>query len=54
MVKGKVVTFTHYRKGELWYETEYGFGFPVPISYCGDASFLVVDKATLFMRYSKT
>lgn len=51
MVKGKRVTFTHYRKGDLWYETECGFSFPVPITDCGDASFLVNDKAPMFMRY---
>lgn len=51
MVKGKTVEFTHYVKGYLWYETEDGFAFPVPISDCGDATFLQKDKATLFMRY---
>lgn len=28
-----------------------GFSFPVPITDCGDATFLVEDKALLFMRY---
>jgi len=51
MVKGKVVRLKFYRKGELWYETEDGFPFPVPISDCGDATFLPEDKASLFMRY---
>ena len=51
MVKNKVVRFKFYRKGELWYETEDGFPFPVPVSDCGDATFLDTDKATLFMRY---
>ena len=51
MVKGKVVRFKFYRKGELWYETEDGFMFPVQINDCGDATFLAEDKATLFMRY---
>lgn len=60
------VRFLHYRKGELWYGVEkegdrYGvsyerqwrrlFEFPVPISDCGDATFLAQDKALLFMRY---
>jgi hypothetical protein len=48
---GKRVKFTHYRLNELWYETECGFAFPVPIEDCGDATFLVEDKAMLFMRY---
>ena len=53
MVKNKKVNFVMYRKGDLWYTTECGFEFPVPVSDCGDASFLASDKATLFMRYIK-
>lgn len=53
MVKGKFVTFSHYKESELWYETECGFMFPVPINDCGNASFLSRDKAPLFMRYIK-
>jgi hypothetical protein len=37
--------------GELWYTTETGFEFPVPIGDCGDGTFLSEDKAILFMRY---
>lgn len=51
MVKDKTVKFTRYRKGELYYETECGFEFPVPISDVGDATFKSEDKAILFMRY---
>lgn len=51
MVKGKQVYFEFYRKGELWYRTEDGFKFPVPISDTGDGTFLPQDKATLFLRY---
>ena len=52
MVKNRVVRFKFYRKSELWYEIEdIGFMFPVPVSDCGDATFLDTDKATLFMRY---
>ena len=51
MIKGKKVYFKYYRKGELWYETEDGFMFPVPISDTGDGQFNSEDKATLFMRY---
>lgn len=47
----KKVTFTMYRKGELWYKTECGFEFPVPITDTGDAVFLDTDKALLFMRW---
>jgi hypothetical protein len=51
MVKGKNVTFTFYRSGELFYKTECGFEFPVPIEDCGNGIFLAEDKAMLFMRY---
>ena len=48
---GKKVTFVMYRKGELWYKTECGFDFPVPITDTGDAVFMDTDKALLFMRW---
>lgn len=48
---GRKVRFTHYKSGELWYVTETGFAFPVPIADTGDGSFLAEDKALLFMRY---
>lgn len=52
MVSGdKQVTFEYYRKGELWYTTECGFKFPVPISDTGDGTFSKSDRAMLFMRY---
>lgn len=45
------VKFQHYRAGMLWYVTETGFSFPVPIEDVGEATFLAEDKAMLFMRY---
>lgn len=48
---GKLVAFSHYRQKELWYKTECGFEFPVPIEDTGDGVFLATDKAMLFMRY---
>lgn len=52
MVKdGKKVTFSFYRSGELFYKTECGFEFPVPVSDTGNGIFLAEDKAILFMRY---
>lgn len=48
---GKIVKFEYYRKGELWYSTECGFMFPVPIDDTGDGTFAKQDKAMLFMRY---
>ncbi len=51
MIRGKQVTFEYYRDGELWYTTECGFKFPVPIEDAGTAVFKAQDKAILFMRY---
>ena len=45
------VAFRFYRDGQLWYATECGFEFPVPISEAGTATFLATDRAILFMRY---
>lgn len=45
------VKFLFYKQKELWYETESGFKFPVPIEDAGDGVFLSEDKAILFMRY---
>ena len=47
----KRVTFVRYQNNELWYSTECGFEFPVPISDTGEAAFLNSDKALLFMRW---
>lgn len=52
MVKdNKQATFQYYRKGELWYKTECGFMFPVPVSDVGDGTFNATEKAMLLMRY---
>ena len=52
MVKdNKKVRFSFYRDGQLFYRTESGFEFPVPIEDIGNATFLAEDKAILFMRY---
>lgn len=45
------VRFVRYRAGNLWYVTDSGFEFPVPVSDAGEATFLAEDKAPLFMRY---
>lgn len=47
----KKVTFIFYRQKELWYKTECGFEFPVPIDDTGNGVFLNEDKAMMFMRY---
>lgn len=52
MVKDqKKARFIHYCDGELWYTTECGFEFPVPLNDVGNATFLAEDKAILLMRY---
>jgi hypothetical protein len=51
VVPGKKVTFLFYRQRELWYRTDDGFEFPVPIEDTGDGVFLASDKAMMFMRY---
>ena len=48
---GKIATFQHYRKGNLYYKTECGFEFPVPINDVGDASLNHTEKAMLLMRF---
>ena len=47
----KKVFFQYYRENCLWYKTEDGFIFPVPVEDIGNATFLAEDKAILFMRY---
>ena len=53
MVKdNKQVHFQYYSDSTLWYKTECGFVFPVPVSDIGNGThFLSQDKALLFMRY---
>lgn len=51
--QGKRVEFVRYQQQELWYKTECGFNFPVPISDTGEASFAAEDKAIMFMRWIK-
>ena len=51
IVNHQKVRFSFYRDGQLWYETECGFRFPVPITDAGTATFLSEDRAILFMRY---
>lgn len=51
LVQNQDVHFQMYRKNELWYQTDSGFLFPVPIADTGDGEFLKKDKAMFFMRY---
>jgi hypothetical protein len=49
-IKG-YVTLLRFHDGNLWYRTNSGFEFPVPVSEAGTATFYATDKAILFMRY---
>jgi len=49
--EGKTVKFAYYRENTLWYETDCGFIFPVPLSDTGTATFPANDKAIMFMRW---
>lgn len=51
VAKGKLVRFVRIVADSLWYETENGFAFPVPLSETHGATFLAEDKALLFMRH---
>lgn len=51
MVKDKKVKFVGFQNNELWYVTECGFKFPVPINDTGNGWFNAEDKALLFMRW---
>ena len=48
---GKKVFFERYKKGELFYKTECGFEFPIPVSDTGDGEFPSTDKASYYMRW---
>ena len=47
----KKARFVYYKLNELWYETETGFRFPVPIEDTGDGIFHAEEKALILMRY---
>lgn len=54
LVKDQKARIMHYSDGELWYKTDGGFEFPVPIhdrSEIGTATFMAEEKALLLMRY---
>ena len=47
IVNNQKVQFSFYRDGQLWYETECGFRFPVPITDAGTATFLSSGQLAL-------
>lgn len=46
-----MTTFSFFRDNELWYETDTGFTFPVPINDAQGATFLAKDKSIFFTRW---
>lgn len=50
LIQGNV-TFTYYRANHLYYQTECGFKFPVPIEDVGEATFNYTEKGIHMMRY---
>lgn len=51
-VKGKVY-FVCLKNRELWYKTDSGFEFPIPLEDSEGGIFLNEDKASLFMRWMR-
>ena len=51
IVKNQQAHFVFYRDRALFYETDNGFQFPVPIDDAGSATFNQEEKAILLMRY---
>lgn len=49
-VKGNV-TFQYFRDNQLFYKTDSGLLFPVPVEDTDKGTFLATDKAMMFMRY---
>ena len=47
------VNFMFFMSGKLWYRTESGFKFPVPIRGSGQTVFLNEDRANRFYPYIK-
>jgi len=51
IVKNQNANFVFYRDKSLFYETDNGFQFPVPIEDAGSATLNQQEKAILLMRY---
>lgn len=51
-VKGNV-EFSHFRDGALWYTTEDGELFPVPVEDAGSGTFNRVEKGMFLMRWMR-
>lgn len=47
------VTFEYFRDNALWYSTENGDLFPVPIEDAGSSTFNRIEKGMLLMRWMR-
>ncbi len=43
--------FVYYRDNALWYRTETGMMFPIPMSDIGNSQFLAMEKSLILMRW---
>lgn len=53
VMQNRTVHLDYYRDGALWYRTEFGEIFPVPVEDVGTATFNGVEKASLLMRWMR-
>ncbi len=44
-------SFVYYRDNALWYRTDMGLMFPIPIDDIGSSQFLATEKSLLLMRW---
>ncbi|MDA1370747.1 MAG: hypothetical protein O2971_08320 [Proteobacteria bacterium] len=51
IVKNQNAHFVFYRDECLFYETDNGYQFPVPVEEAGSATFNAEERAILLMRY---
>lgn len=51
-VKG-ITRFEFYREGNLYYKTDTGLTFPIPLEDTQGATFLSEEKSIFFMRWIK-
>lgn len=51
LVKDQRVTFQFYRDNAIWYQTDNGFRFPIPVEDMSQAVFHPKDNAIMFMRW---
>jgi len=50
---GRLVEFVYAFDGDLWYKTDFGELFAVPLTDIKGATFYAKDKAIVFMRWMR-